>query len=123
MPVVAIVTLIGVALVVVALVGFLIQVASILKHVNFTLGTIIAGVRAIAMQTEPLGPVMKDIETELVKTRDALEPLSRRLSRGAPPAAPAQQAHDAGPPPPPPPPPPPGAPGGRSVRPGATATR
>lgn len=70
-----IVTLIGAVLTVGALVIYLTAVALMLKHVNFTLGTIIAGVRAIANQAEPLAAVINDIETDLSQTRGALEGL------------------------------------------------
>lgn len=75
MPLAAIVTLIGTAITVVVLALYLIRIAFILKHVNFTLGTVIAGVRAIANQTEPLGQVVNDINQELDGLRAALEAL------------------------------------------------
>ena len=78
MPLVAVVTLIGVALTVLALAGYLIQVALILRHVNFTLGTIIAGVRSIANQTEPLGPIIDEINRDLADVRSSLDGLLAR---------------------------------------------
>lgn len=71
----AIVTLIGVALTVVALAVALIGVALMLRHVSFTLGTIIAGLRAIAHQAQPLDEVLTDINRDLQASRDALEGL------------------------------------------------
>ena len=62
---VAIVTIVGVVLTVAALAAYLIRVIFILKHVNFTLGTIIAGLNAIANQTEPLGPLITRVNREL----------------------------------------------------------
>ena len=73
MPVAAVVTLIGVALTVAALALYLIRVVFILRHVNFTLGTIIAAIHAIANQTQPLGAVMNDINTDLDNVRRSLE--------------------------------------------------
>lgn len=73
MPLAAVVTLIGVALTVVVLAAYLIRVAFILDHVNFTLGTINAGVRAIAMGAEPLEPLLNDIYGYLEDTRLALD--------------------------------------------------
>lgn len=75
MPTAAVVTLIGVALTVVVLALYLIRIAFILKHVNFTLGTIIAGLRAIANQTEPLAPVVGEIVRDLTDVQGALEGL------------------------------------------------
>lgn len=75
MPLPGTVFLIGVALTVVVLAAYLIRVALILVHVNFTLGTIIAGVRAIATQVEPLNPVVGEINNDLAGLAKALEDL------------------------------------------------
>jgi len=75
-----IVFLIGVFLTVAALAAYLIRVTFILVHVNFTLGTIIAGVRAIATQVEPLGPVIGEINTDLGGLAGALDDLVRRAT-------------------------------------------
>lgn len=77
------VTLVGVAVVVAALAFYLIRVALLLKHVNFTLGTVIAGVRAIALATEPVGPVLGDIARDLTATRGALEGLLAKKAAAA----------------------------------------
>lgn len=76
------VTLVAVGLTVAALAFYLIRVALLLKHVNFTLGTVIAGVRAIALATEPVNPVLGDIAKDLTATKDALEGLLAK--KGAP---------------------------------------
>ena len=83
MPAAAIVTLIGTAILVVALATYLIIIIGILKHVNFTLGTIIAGLRAIANQTEPLGPVMNEINGDLANVQAGLQGLVDRKQRQA----------------------------------------
>ncbi|HEX2028011.1 MAG TPA: hypothetical protein VHF25_08440 [Nitriliruptorales bacterium] len=75
MPVAAIVTLIGTAATVAVLALYLTKVALDLRHVNFTVGTIIAGLRAIANQTEPLGPVVDEINADLAAIREQLERL------------------------------------------------
>lgn len=72
---VAIVFLIGVALTIVALAVYLVTVAWILKKLSFTLGTVVAGLRAIANQTEPLKPVIEEINADLAGVQDALEGL------------------------------------------------
>ncbi len=76
-----IVFLVGVALTVLTLAAYLIRVAMILVHVNFTLGTIIAGVRAIATQVEPLNPVITEINGELTGLAKDLEDLVGRSGR------------------------------------------
>lgn len=75
MPAAAIVTLIGVALTVAALAAFLVHVAWMLRHASFTLGEIIAGLRAIADKTEPLGPVLEEVNRDLAETKAALDGL------------------------------------------------
>jgi len=75
MPVSGVVFLVGVFLTVATLAAYLIRVALILVHVNFTLGTIIAGVRAIATQVEPLGPVVGEINNDLAGLSKALQDL------------------------------------------------
>ncbi len=71
----AIVSLVLVAVLVVALAAYLIWVVLILRHVVDTLGKVTFGVRAIAHRTEPVGPVVADINTNLTAVADALEDL------------------------------------------------
>lgn len=73
MPLAGVVTLIGVALTVAVLAIYLIRVAVILNHVNFTLGTILAGVRSIAMGGEPLEHLIGEIYTHMDASRRALD--------------------------------------------------
>ncbi len=75
MPAAGVVTLLGVFLAVGALAFYLIRIALALKEVNFTLGTVIAGVRAIEMATRPITPVLTSIATDLLATQKALEDL------------------------------------------------
>ncbi len=70
---VAIVTIVGIVLTVAALAAYLIRVIFILKHVNFTLGTIIAGLNTIANQTELLRPLISRINGELSEAGANLE--------------------------------------------------
>ncbi|MGI9022509.1 MAG: hypothetical protein ACR2HV_04635, partial [Acidimicrobiales bacterium] len=60
-----VVTLFGVFVIVAALALYLITIALILKHVSFTVGTVLIGVRSIAAQTAPLAPVVRDIVTDI----------------------------------------------------------
>jgi len=71
-----IVTLIGVAVIVAALAFYLITIASTLKHVSFTVGTVLIGVRAIAAQCQPLQPVIRDIANDVAAIDEDLEALA-----------------------------------------------
>jgi len=70
-----IVTLIGVAITVAALAFYLITIAATLRHVSFTVGTVLIGVRAIAAQCQPLQPVIRDIVNDVTAIDDDLEAL------------------------------------------------
>lgn len=70
-----IVTLIGVAIIVVALAAYLTVIAYTLYRVSFTLGTILIGVRSIAHQTEPVSEVVLGIISEVEAIDHALEVL------------------------------------------------
>lgn len=67
-----IVTLIGVAVAVLAVAGYLTLVAYHLHYVSFTVGTVLIGVRAIANQTEPLGEVVEGILADVEAINQAL---------------------------------------------------
>lgn len=73
MPAAGIVTLVAVALLVAALALYLVHVLLLLRSTSFTLGTIIAGLRAIAFQTRPVGEVVAAINDDLGEVKDALE--------------------------------------------------
>lgn len=107
MPLAGIVTLVGVALTVAALAFYLIRIAVYLQHVSFTLGTIIAAVNAIGAQSEPLHPVMGDVNSGLANTQAGLQEVldranarQRRAAGGPAPAAgkqmPSKKASAAG---------------------------
>jgi hypothetical protein len=74
-----VVTLAEVALLLLVLVGYLVAIARTLRTTSRTLGLITFGVRAIEKQTEPLGPVLRDINRGLEQIAAAL---------GLPPAEP-----------------------------------
>lgn len=71
-----VVTLAEVALVVVVLAVYLIAIAAMLRKVSSTLGLITFGVRAIERQTQPIGPVVRDINAALEQVVGALEEVS-----------------------------------------------
>ncbi len=80
MSVVAIVSLVLVGVLVVALAAYLVWVVLILRHVVDTLGKVTFGVRAIAHRTEPVGPVVTDINANLTAVAGALEGLVERAT-------------------------------------------
>lgn len=73
MPLAGVVTLIAVFLTVAVLAFYLIRIAIILNHVNFTLGTIVAGLRSIAQGGEPLERLVGEIYQHLEGSRAALD--------------------------------------------------
>jgi hypothetical protein len=75
MPAAGVVTLLLVLVTVAVLAASLVRVALLLKHVNFTLGTVIAGVRAIELASRPINPVLGDIAKDLGATQQALDGL------------------------------------------------
>ena len=84
MPAAGVVTLILVLVTVAALAAYLIRVALVLKHVNFTLGTVIAGVRAIELATRPITPILGSIAGNPAATQKALEDLLASKAAPAP---------------------------------------
>lgn len=71
-----------VAIVVLALAGYLITVAWLLNKVTFKLGTILIGVRAIAHQTEPVGEVVTGIADDVAAMQQTLHSLLPGPSNG-----------------------------------------
>lgn len=68
-----VVTLVEVALLVVVLAVYLIAIAARLRSISKTLGLVTFGVRAIEKQTQPIGPVLGDINGALEQVAGALE--------------------------------------------------
>jgi uncharacterized protein YoxC len=78
-------TLAEVAILVVVLAAYLIAIAATLRKISHTLGLVTFGVRAIEKQTEPIGPVARDINGALEQVTEALESVvgpQRPTSRG-----------------------------------------
>ncbi|MGH3980688.1 MAG: hypothetical protein ACRDRZ_17095 [Pseudonocardiaceae bacterium] len=73
MPLVAWVTLLAAALVLGITAVALIRVIIHLKHVSFTLGTVVVGVRAIAFQTKAVPPAIESVNKNLAPVRSAAE--------------------------------------------------
>lgn len=83
MPAVLIVTLVVVGLIVAALAFYLAWVVVLLRTIHDTLGKVTFGVRAIAHRTAPLGPLVDEINGNLIPVADALEALVADLQRPA----------------------------------------
>ncbi|GAC1380333.1 MAG: hypothetical protein NVS3B12_31070 [Acidimicrobiales bacterium] len=82
MPIAAVVSLVITAVIVAALAFYLIRVVLILRHAVDTLGKVTFGVRAIALRTEPLGPVLTEVNANLGAVAGALEGLvAKAISR------------------------------------------
>ena len=77
MPLAAWVTLLIVALIVAVTAIALLRVIFHLKHVSFTLGTVIAGVRAIAYQTRTVPEVLPRVNANLAPVRSLAESIER----------------------------------------------
>jgi hypothetical protein len=75
MPAAAVVTLVLTGLLVAALAFYLIWVVVILRGLTDTLGKVTFGVRAIAHRTEPITPIVSDVNANLTAVADALEAL------------------------------------------------
>ncbi len=60
------------------LIMYLLRVITILVHVSFTLGTIIAGVRAIASQIETVPETIESVNNDLVPVQNATDQLASR---------------------------------------------
>lgn len=72
-----VVTLVEVALLVVVLAVYLVAIAGTLRKVSSTLGLVTFGVRAIEKQTEPIGPVLGEINGALEQVADALDAVAQ----------------------------------------------
>lgn len=66
---------IGLAVAVATIALYLIVVAAMLRDVSFTVGTVLVGVRSIALQTQPIGSVLRDIVRDVQTIDDALDGL------------------------------------------------
>jgi hypothetical protein len=75
-------TLVEIAILVAVLALYLIVIAAKLRHVSHTLGLVTFGVRAIEKQTEPIGPVVGDINGALEQVAGALEEVTGKQPAG-----------------------------------------
>ncbi len=72
-----ILTLVEVLLLVLVLAGYLIVINATLRKIASTLGLVTFGVRAIDKQTQPIGPVVTDINGALEQVAGALDEVAR----------------------------------------------
>ena len=70
--------LVMIAVFVIALITYLARIIKQLQHVTFTLGTIIAGVAAIANQTQTVPPVVSNVNNNLAPVRAKADALAGR---------------------------------------------
>lgn len=73
------IALLAIAVFCAILVTYLFRVITILVHVSFTLGTIIAGVRAIEDQTKTVPETIASVNSDLVPVQAATDSLSGRV--------------------------------------------
>jgi hypothetical protein len=67
-----------IAVVVITLTTYLYRIIRQLQHVTFTLGTIIAGVAAIANQTQTVPPVVSNVNNNLTPVRAKADAIAGR---------------------------------------------
>lgn len=72
MNVFALLTIIGVAVVLLAVATYLVAYLVLLRSAMQTLGTVNAGVRAIGRRVEPLEPILAEVNGDLSAVRDRL---------------------------------------------------
>lgn len=78
----AIVTLVGVGVLIAALAFYLIRVAVLLRRVIDTLGKVTFGVRAIAHRTEPVNEIVAGIGEDVATMEQALTTLLESKANG-----------------------------------------
>lgn len=84
MPAAAVATLILTFLLVVALAFSLSWVVLLLRQIADTLGKVTFGVRAIAHRTEPITPLVTELNADLGAVADALEGLVEKVTAEEP---------------------------------------
>lgn len=82
MPAAAVVTLIGVGVIVTFLAVSLLRIIFVLHEVSFNLGTIVACINAIGKQTDPVPPVVASVNTALTPVGVAVQNLGTQYGRG-----------------------------------------
>jgi hypothetical protein len=78
MPLVAVITIIGALLTVVVLAAYLIRVAFVLARVSAKLSPIAVGLHQVTEKTEPIKPIVGDINNDLAGVDSALRAVLAR---------------------------------------------
>jgi len=65
----------GLAVAVLVIAGYLCTVSMMLKDVSFTVGTVLVGVRSIALQCQPIGGVVREIVRDVQAIEEDLDGL------------------------------------------------
>jgi hypothetical protein len=66
---------IGIAICVAIIAGYLVTVSFMLNDVSFTVGTVLVGVRSIALQVQPIGGVVREIVRDIQSIEEDLSAL------------------------------------------------
>jgi hypothetical protein len=74
--------LVLIAVFAISLISYLARIIGQLNHVTFTLGTIIAGVAAIANQTQTVPPTVSNVNNNLTPVRAKADALAGRAGGG-----------------------------------------
>lgn len=82
MPAAGVVTLVGVAIIVVFLMVALLRIIIILHEVSFNLGTIVACINAIGKQTETVPTVVASANTALTPVGVTAQALGAKYGKG-----------------------------------------
>lgn len=82
MPAAAVVTLVGVGVIVFFLAVALLRIILVLHEVSFNLGTIVACINAIGKQTEPVAPVVASVNTALTPVGVTVQSLGAQFGAG-----------------------------------------
>lgn len=79
MPAAAIVTLIAVGLVVLVLAGYLLAIGWMLQRVTGTLSDVVEGLEQVGRSTEPLGPLIDEINEDLLHVEASVDQVAAKL--------------------------------------------
>lgn len=85
-------TLVVTAVVVAALAVYVLAIGLALRKLSLTLGTILIGLRAIRMQTAPIGAVLGDLVEDVDVVDDALEGVAGAIVTAQSPPSPRRRA-------------------------------
>lgn len=79
MPAAAVVTLIAVGVVVLVLAGYLLAIGWMLQRVTGTLSEVVDGLEQVGRSTEPLGPLIDEINEDLMHVEASVDQMAAKL--------------------------------------------